>query len=133
MEAINPHAEDMFPILQKVNPCMQCHGDVNKIGTPKEKGKPVAMPKSPSDYGEGKKRHGSLAPRVPPLSRPAGGRKALGGNRALTLSVFLRNSPWNLTVLGRFFWIGQHLFFYFISYSYSVCCRHFPFSVVEFF
>lgn len=92
---------------------MQCHSDVNKIGAPKEKGKPVAMPKSPSDYGEGKKHHGSLTPRVPSLSRSAGGRKAFGGNRALTPSVFLRNPPWNLTVSGRFLELRRSLTFLF--------------------
>ena len=44
--AMIPHAVDMFRIQQKGNPCMQCHGDVKKIGAPKEKGKPIAMPKS---------------------------------------------------------------------------------------
>ena len=44
--AMIPHAVDMFRIQQKGNPCMQCHGNVKKIGAPKEKGQPVAMPKS---------------------------------------------------------------------------------------
>ena len=43
---MNPHAEDMFLTRQKGNPCLQCHCDVKKIGAPKEKGKPIAVPKS---------------------------------------------------------------------------------------
>ena len=44
--AMIPHAVDMFRIQKKGNPCMQCHGNVKKVGEPKEAGKPLAIPKS---------------------------------------------------------------------------------------
>lgn len=99
---MNPHAEDMFLIRQKDTPCLQCHGNVKESAS-QGKGSPHRHAEVPLGDGKGEDRHdGSLAPRVSPLSRPTGRRQALGGNRALTPGVFLRDSPWNLLVSGRF-------------------------------
>lgn len=44
--AMIPHAVDMFRIQKKGNPCMQCHGNLKKVGEAKEAGKPLSIPKS---------------------------------------------------------------------------------------
>lgn len=43
---MNPHAEDMFLIRQKDTPLPAVPRQRQGIGVPKEKGHPIAMPKS---------------------------------------------------------------------------------------
>ena len=46
MPAMIPHDVSTMKITRDANPCMMCHGNVEKIDAPKVKGQPAAMPSS---------------------------------------------------------------------------------------